>query len=98
MKTSFERLKNYFILENKMVILNGDGSRIFNLDQTAFFLCPKEKQALVRKGAKIVYNKIANDGKELFKFWLMCPILGITTPTNRISIQRLPKNLPPSLL
>lgn len=38
--------------------------RIFNADETAFFLCPKGKQVLARKGSKQVHQITGNDDKE----------------------------------
>ncbi|KAK5638761.1 hypothetical protein RI129_013056 [Pyrocoelia pectoralis] len=44
-----------------------DPSRIFNCDETAVFLSPKEDKVLVKKGDKAVYNFINNDEKECLK-------------------------------
>lgn len=41
-----------------------DPRRIFNCDETAFFLCPEGAQVLVRKSEKAVYNFINCNEKE----------------------------------
>lgn len=57
----FKEVKNYFD-ERKIKI--SDPRRIFNADETAFFLCPKGKKALVQKGSKSVYTFVNNNEKE----------------------------------
>lgn len=34
-------------------------------------MCPKEKQVLVKRGSKRVYNRVANDEKECLTDWSM---------------------------
>lgn len=59
----FDTVKNYLSSSNNSDILN-DPSRIFNCDESAFFLNPKEKSVLAKKGSKVVFNRIGNDEKE----------------------------------
>lgn len=59
----FSRVKSYMNERQIMNILD-DPRRVFNCDETAFYLSPKEKQCLARKGSKKVYNRVANDEKE----------------------------------
>ncbi|KAF9409673.1 hypothetical protein HW555_011027 [Spodoptera exigua] len=59
----FNRVHSYFEQNNLLDVLE-DPSRIFNCDETGFFLCPKGKQVLVRRGSKKVYSRVANDEKE----------------------------------
>lgn len=41
-----------------------DPKRVFNADETAFFLAPKGEKVLVRRGEKTVYNHISTDEKD----------------------------------
>ncbi|XP_051168142.1 uncharacterized protein LOC127285953 [Leptopilina boulardi] len=59
----FKEITEYFE-ENLLSSLLADGSRIFNCDETAFFLCPKGNHVLVKKGDKAVYNFVNSDEKE----------------------------------
>lgn len=59
----FNRVHSYFEQNNLLDVLEDPG-RIFNYDETGFFLCPKGKQVLFRIGSKKVYSKVANDEKE----------------------------------
>lgn len=67
-----------FAEHNDMDFLN-DPSRIFNLDETAFFLCPKEK-VLSRKGCKQVKRKCGNSGKENYTVLLCANAKGVIAP------------------
>lgn len=58
-----KKVTDYFTAHYFMDIFK-DGSRIFKVVETAFSLGPKDKQILVRKGSKTVYNSVANDEKE----------------------------------
>lgn len=59
----FERVRAYFEANGLLHIFE-EPQRIFNCDETGFFLSPKEKQVLVKRGSKRVYNRVANDEKE----------------------------------
>ena len=48
----------------KLQLLNIDPSRIFNLDESAFFLVPKADKVLARTGSKAVYKVVNGDEKE----------------------------------
>nr|XP_023026362.1 chromatin assembly factor 1 subunit A-like [Leptinotarsa decemlineata] len=50
-----------------------DPSRVYNCNETAFFVSPKENKVIVKKGEKVVYNFINNDEKEC--------LTTLTTPT-----------------
>jgi len=41
-----------------------DSSRVFNCDESAFFLCPKADQVIAKRGSKSVYKVIDGDEKE----------------------------------
>ncbi|XP_050509916.1 uncharacterized protein LOC126886858 [Diabrotica virgifera virgifera] len=59
----FTQVRDYMTKMNFLHILENP-KRIFNCDESGFYLSPQEKQVLVRKGAKKVYSRIANDEKE----------------------------------
>lgn len=76
-----------------MLVLN-DPNRIFNLDESAFFLCPKGSQVLAKKGSKCVYNKTGNDDKECLTVLFGGNAAGeITPPLILFSYVRLPDNI-----
>ncbi|XP_053615028.2 uncharacterized protein LOC128677887 [Plodia interpunctella] len=89
----FERVKTYFETNNLLSVLE-DESRVFNCDETAFFLCPKEKDVLVKKGSKRVYNRVANDDKECLTVLVNVSAAGkIAPPMVLYPYKRLPKSL-----
>lgn len=47
----FGRVRQYFEQNNLIEVLD-DPARIFNCDETGFFLCPKAKQVIVQRGSK----------------------------------------------
>lgn len=93
----FDRVKSYFENNNLLGVLEDD-SRVYNCDETAFFLCPKEKDVLVKKGSKRVYNRVANDDKECLTVLVNVSAGGkIAPPMILYPYKRLPKNLPPTV-
>ncbi|KAI5646800.1 helix-turn-helix, psq domain-containing protein [Phthorimaea operculella] len=83
LKSGFQRVYEYF----------EDSQRIFNCDETGFFLCPKEKQVLVRKGSKRVYNRVANDEKECLTVLVNVSANGdIAPPMVLFPYKRMPKH------
>ena len=61
-------LQNWFsVVEEhlkKLDLLNIDASRVYNLDESAFFLIPKAEKVLARRGSKCVYKVVNGDEKE----------------------------------
>lgn len=57
-KNWFDEVQNYFISSSTFV---NDPSRVFNADESAFFLSPKGNAVLAKKGSKTVYEKSGND-------------------------------------
>ncbi|KAJ8966914.1 hypothetical protein NQ317_009497 [Molorchus minor] len=76
-----EQLKNWFqeihtyLQENNYVDILQNPQRIFNADETAFFLNPKGEKVLAARGEKNVYKIVNSDEKE-------CLTVLITAPTN----------------
>lgn len=57
----FDKVKDYLISKNLFDI---DPSRIFNLDESAFFLNPSPGKVLAKKGCNSVYKVAEGDDKE----------------------------------
>lgn len=68
--------------------------RVYNCDETAFFLSPKENKVLVHKGEKAVYNFINNDEKECLTTLIMCNAAGDLPPPMVVyTFKRLPQKI-----
>lgn len=63
-KSWFTEIKNY-LEEKNLIHLLQDPNRIFNADESAFFLSPKSGRVLVRRGDKNVYTTSGNEKKKL---------------------------------
>lgn len=61
-------------------LIDIDGARIFNCDESAFYLCPKRERVMVRKGDKTVYNFTQNDEKECLAVLFMANAAGALVP------------------
>nr|XP_049693639.1 uncharacterized protein LOC126054037 [Helicoverpa armigera] len=75
----FSKIRQYFV-DNKLIELLQDPKRIFNCDESGFYLSPQEKQVLVRKGSKKVYNRTVNDEKECLTVLLTVAADGAIPP------------------
>lgn len=63
-KAWFDEIKKYLEEKNLMSILD-DPKRIYNADESAFFLQPRAGRVLTRKGNKNVYSTAGNDKENL---------------------------------
>lgn len=70
-----------YLKKNNFEIILDDPSRIFNCDETAFFLNPKGNKVLARKGCKTVYQQINSDEKECVTALLTASASDIVAPT-----------------
>ena len=61
-------------------LINIDGARVFNFDESVFYLCPKGERVLVKKGDKAVYNFTQNDEKERLMVLFMTNAVGTLVP------------------
>lgn len=59
----FQEIHEYLRSENLLDVTK-DPTRVFNADESAFFLQPKGEKVLAKKGAKSVYIAGTNDDKE----------------------------------
>lgn len=89
----FEEVRNYHEGKNLLSIFQ-DPSRIFNCDETAFFLCPKGKKVYVKKGQKQVYTITGNDEKECLTVLFTANAAGeLAPPMIVFSYERVPSNV-----
>lgn len=77
----FSIVYNNFEAKNITDFLQDD-SRIFNCDETAFSLHSKNKQVLIRKGSKAVYNRVAKDEKNALQSWSLFQQMGKLSSNN----------------
>lgn len=57
----FNEIEQYFLQSGTNIT---DPRRVFNGDESAFFLCPKGNSVLAKKGSKTVYNRVGADEKD----------------------------------
>lgn len=75
----FKEVREYFET-NELSDILGHPDRIFNCDETAIYLSPKDNRVLVRKGQKAVYSFTNNDDKECITTLFMCCANGTFAP------------------
>jgi len=73
----FKKIEQHLVEKE---LLDIDGTRIFNCDESAFYLCPKGERVLVRKGDKAVYSFTQNDEKECLTVLFMTNATGALVP------------------
>jgi hypothetical protein len=93
LRSWFQTVNSYFNDNNLNDVIT-DASRIFNCDESAFFLAPKENCVLAKKGEKTVYNCINNDEKECLTTLIMACTDGTLPPPMIVfDYKRIPLNL-----
>lgn len=75
----FTEVENYLQESQNQQILS-DPTRMFNMDESAFFLNPKGSKVLAKRGDKTVYNTINNDEKECLTVLLTGSAAGVVAP------------------
>lgn len=89
----FSEVKTY-LESNSYISITKDPRRIYNCDESAFFLSPKDNKVLVRKGEKAVYNFVNNDEKECITTLIMCNAEGdLPPPMVVFSYKRIPHKI-----
>lgn len=89
----FREVETY-LKECNFFDITSNPNRIFNCDETAFFLCPKGDKVLVRKGEKTVYSFSSNDDKECLTTLITCNASGsILPPMVVFNYKRIPKSV-----
>lgn len=81
-----ESLRSWFLYiqnyceKNDLTTALESPNRIFNLDESAFFLSPAPGNVLVKKNTRTVYNFVANSDKECITVLLGGNAAGLSTP------------------
>ncbi|XP_072398607.1 uncharacterized protein [Diabrotica undecimpunctata] len=87
----FEEINEYFVANNIEIT---NPRQIFNADETAFFLSPKGKKVLTKKGSKIVYSYSNANDKECITTLITGNAAGeVAPPMIMLSYERIPKNI-----
>ncbi|KAJ8946287.1 hypothetical protein NQ314_008912 [Rhamnusium bicolor] len=85
----FKEVETY-LKDNKYLDIVSDPSRVFNTDETAFFLNPKGGKVLARRGEKAVYSR-SGDEKECLTTLITGNAAGdLTPPMIVFSYERIP--------
>ena len=93
----FEEIQQYLKSKNLENVLE-DPSRIFNCDESAFFLAPKGIKCLVKKGDKTVYNVINNNDKECLTCLITANAAGaLLPPMIMFNYERIPASIANSM-
>lgn len=58
-----------YLTDHKLMEVMLDPSRIYNMDESAFYLTPKSDKLITRKGARLVHLVSGNDEKESQYLW-----------------------------
>ncbi|XP_067215467.1 uncharacterized protein [Linepithema humile] len=91
----FKEIEQHLV---KNQLIDIDGARIFNCDESAFYLCPKGERVLVRKGDKAVYNFTQNDEKECLTVLFMTNATGaLVSPMIVFPYERIPYSVSQSV-
>lgn len=95
-----EKIRNWFkeieifLRDNNYLDVTEIPERVFNCDESAFYLSPKIDKVLVRKGDRTTYNFINNDDKECLTTLVTCSASGCIPPPMVVySYKRVPKNI-----
>lgn len=97
LKDWFDEVLNY-LKENEYADTLKDPKRIFNADETVFFLNPKGDKVLVAHGEKNVYKIVNSDEKECLTVLITGNTAGDLAPPMIIfKYERIPKELDKSI-
>ncbi|KAF2886793.1 hypothetical protein ILUMI_19380, partial [Ignelater luminosus] len=89
----FHEIRSYIDSKDLSNIFD-DSRRIYNADETAFFLAPKGIKCLMRKGDKTAYNFISNNDKECLTCLITANVAGtILPPMVMFSYERIPSQI-----
>lgn len=89
----FTEVYSYLQQSNFEDILK-DPSRVFNADETAFFLNPKGSKVLARKGDKTIYQQVNPDEKECLTVLITGNAAGqVVSPMVLFKYERVPREL-----
>lgn len=83
-----------YLQENNLDEVLKDPRRVFNADETAFFLNPKGNRVLAKKGDKTVYQQVNPDEKECLTVLITGNAAGhLAPPMVVFKYERIPKEL-----
>lgn len=89
----FQEVKNY-LDQNKLTSILNDPQRVFNTDETAFFVNPKPGKVLAQKGSKNIYTSAGSDEKENITVLLTANAAGQLAPPMVVyRFVRIPQNI-----
>lgn len=89
----FQEVKSY-IDQNKLTTILDNPRRVFNTDETAFFLNPKPGKVLAQKGSKNIYTSAGTDEKENITVLLTANAAGQLAPPMIVyRFVRIPQNI-----
>lgn len=90
----FSRVLEYFDSFADLKAVLSQPERVYNCDETAFFLCPKDNKVLARKGASHTYSRCANDDKECLTVLIGASAIGkLMPPLTIFPYKRIPLNI-----
>ncbi|XP_063232471.1 uncharacterized protein LOC134536610 [Bacillus rossius redtenbacheri] len=96
-KAWFQEVDSY-VNENGLQTLLLDTNRIFNADETAFFLNPKGSKVLAQKGDKSIYQQVNTDEKECLTVLITGNAAGkVCPPLVCFKYERLPQDIVSSM-
>lgn len=78
-KNWFQEIKPY-LTENNLLLILENSSRVFNSDESGFYVCPKGEKVLCQKGEKHVYSISANYEKTNLIVLVTANAAGIFVP------------------
>ncbi|XP_070171041.1 LOW QUALITY PROTEIN: uncharacterized protein [Polyergus mexicanus] len=89
------KIKNFFEEYGDLKQILTCSNRIFNCDETAFYLCPKDKFILAKKGSKQIYIVVEiNDEKECLTVLIGASATGcLMPPLTLFPYKRMPQNI-----
>lgn len=93
----FEEVEQY-MRENQIFEVLNEPTRVFNCDETAFFLNPSNNRVLAKKGQKTVHSTVGSDEKECLTTLLMANAAGDVCPAMVVvDLKRVPKKFTESV-
>lgn len=85
----FKEVEDYFIMAHLEEAIK-DPRRIFNCDESAFFLSPTNNRVLAKRGAKNVYNIIPSSEKECVTVLVTANAAGELAPPMVFKLKSIP--------
>ncbi|XP_049886788.1 uncharacterized protein LOC126381335 [Pectinophora gossypiella] len=92
----FSEVEKY-LQDNQLSEIVKDPSRVFNADETAFFLNPKPGRVLVKKGNKNIYSTSGNEKENLTVLFTTNAAGDIAPPMVVFSYDRIPRDIAESI-